>query len=162
MIDLSHVKLGVAVIATMMACAHAQPPAPAPTVPKKTRLAVLPAESDVYPKAATAIASSLSQAKLPGIDETHVSKVSLEVVQLSIECVDPTEACYEAVGKSLAANRLLFAQLAAGAKKKQLKVTVTLFDVDAQATTKIAEKVFPNEDEATAGIPKLVAEATEP
>jgi len=94
-----------------------------------------------------------------------VSKVSLEVVQLSVECVDPTSACYQAIGRSMAANQLLFARIerisGGGAHKRQLKITVTLFDVDASAAKRTAEKVFATEDEATAGVAALVAEVTQ-
>ena len=65
------------------------------------------------------------------------------------------------MGRSLTANSLLFAQIAA-LKKRQLKITITLFDVDARAPRTKAEKVFDSEDEATAGVAELVAEATRP
>ena len=128
-----------------------------PAAPRVT-LAVLPAESDAFPEAARAISDSLAHANVSGIDTKNVSKVSLEVVQLSIECVEPTPACYKAVGRSLSANRLLFAQISAE-KKKAVKVSVTLFDVDAESP-RTAEKVFPNEKAATDGISDLVTEAT--
>lgn len=117
---------------------------------------MLPAESDAFPNAAKAITSSLTNAKLAGIDDRHVSKVSLEVVQLSIECVEPTVVCYEAVGKSLAANRLLFAEIEK-ASKKSVKVTITLFDVDTRYPHK-AQKTFASEKDASSGIDALVAE----
>ena len=121
-------------------------------------LAVLPAESDRFPTVARAITDSLASAKVSGVDRTQLSKVSLEVVQLSIECVEPSVTCYEQVGRSLAANRLLFAQLAPGAKK-QVHVTVTLFDVDTKAPH-TAERLYKNEKDATKGVADLVAEAT--
>ncbi|HEY5946209.1 MAG TPA: hypothetical protein VIV40_11990 [Kofleriaceae bacterium] len=120
-------------------------------------LAVLPAESDKFPQAAHAITESLTKANVAGVAKKQVSKVSLEVVQLSIECVEPSPKCYAAVGKSLAADRLLFAQVAGS--RKQVKVTVTLFDVDARAP-KTAKKTFTSEQQATAGVADLVAEAT--
>src|SRR5688572_1535103 len=97
----------LAVISTM-ACGGAQPPpaAPVATTPR-LQLAVIPAESDVFPNAARAISRSLAAVKLRGVAETRVSKASLEVVQLSIECVDASDACYEAIGRSMSANRLL-------------------------------------------------------
>lgn len=122
------------------------------------KLAVLPAESAKYPDVARALTSSLAKATVAGVDRTEVSKVSLEVVQLSIECVEPTVDCYAKVGKSLAANRILFAQLAPGGKH-QVRVTVTLFDVDTRAP-KRTQKVFATEQDATRGIADLVAEAT--
>ena len=121
------------------------------------KLAVLPAESAKFPTAAQALTDSLTKASVPGVNKTEVSKVSLEVVQLSIECLEPTVKCYEAVGKSLAANRLLFARLSGRSKK--LEVTVTLFDVDA-GSPKTAHKTFTSEKEAAAGVADLVAEAT--
>ncbi|HSS01406.1 MAG TPA: hypothetical protein VLM79_30310 [Kofleriaceae bacterium] len=153
----------------MSACTHAGSPATtavatpsaAPRAPKVVRLVALPAESEAFPSVARAATDSLSHAQVAGLGNAQVSKVSLEVVQISIECVDSSAACYQAVGRSLTANGLLFAQIAA-TKQRQLKVTVTLFDVDARASRTKAEKVFESEDEATAGIPELVAEATRP
>lgn len=150
------------------ACAHSRPPeAPAPAdtsspTPEKTvKLIVLPAESNTFPKVAKATNDSLLRAQVDGLGVAQVSKVSLEVVQLAIECVEPSITCYEAVGRSLAANDLLFAQIAA-VKQQQLKVTITLFDVDARTPRTKAEKIFASEDEATAGIAELVAEVTRP
>lgn len=150
-----HVSVLVAV-----GCHHSSPAPVPPPPPPKVRLAVLPAESDAFPKVAAALSKSLAGARVAGIDDTQLEKVSLEVVQLSIECVDPTVECYAAVGKSLHANKLLFAQLAPGAKRAELKVTVTLFDVDGGAPAKQAEKTFANEAAASAAVDDLVAEAT--
>jgi hypothetical protein len=125
------------------------------------KLVALPAESEAFPKVARAATDSLSRAQVRWLGAAQVSKVSLEIVQLSIECVDSSAACYQAVGRSLTADGLLFAQIAT-VKRRQLKITVTLFDVDAKAPRTKAEKVFASEDEATAGIADLVAEATRP
>jgi hypothetical protein len=125
----------------------------------RLQLAVIPAESDAFPNAARAISRSLAAVKLPGVDETRVSKASLEVVQLSIECVDATAACYEAMGRSMSANRLLFARID-GAKRRKLKVTVTLYDVDAKTITRTRVREFATEDAATEGAAALVAEVT--
>jgi hypothetical protein len=120
-------------------------------------LAILPAESNKFPQAARAITDSLAKANVSGVERKQVSKVSLEVVQLSIECVEPSPECYAQVGKSLEANRLLFAQVSGG--KRKVEVTVTLFDVDAKSP-KTAKRTFANEQAATAGVADLVAEAT--
>ena len=147
------------VVAAATACGSSRPRDTA-RAPTKVKLAVLPAESYAFPKAARAITSSLTKANVTGIDDRHVSKVSLEVVQLSIECVEPTVVCYEAVGKSLAANRLLFAAIEPASKKSvKVKVTVTLFDVDARYP-QTAQKTFANEADASTGIDALVAELT--
>jgi hypothetical protein len=144
-------------LAASFGCAPAKGGVASPAAPK-VKLTVLPAESYKVPDTAKSITDLLSAAQVAGVDEREVSKVSLEVVQLSIECVEPTVSCYEAVGKQLAANRLLFAQIAA--EKKKLKVTITLFDVDARSP-KTAQKVFANEKEASAGIADLITEATQ-
>jgi hypothetical protein len=107
------------------------------------------------------VSASLASAPIGGIDEARVSKVSLDVVQLAIECVDPTDACYQAIGRSMSANRLLFARIEAGAPRTQLKITVTLYDVDAKAARRTAQKLFASEDLAVAGAAALVAEATQ-
>lgn len=148
----------------MMACGAARPVPAAPPAPppSKVQLTVLPAESDAFPRVARAVSASLSSARVAGIATTAVSKVSLEVVQLSIECVDPTDACYRAIGRSMSANRLLFARIDPGATRWQLRVTVTLYDVDAGSAKRIAAKLFPTEDQAVAGAAALVAEATQP
>jgi hypothetical protein len=159
------VRLRALVVVVVAACAHAPPPAPpvvvhAPPPPPPPKLVVLLAESDVFPNFAKVTTESLLSSHVAGLN-AQVSKVSLEVVQLSIECVDASVACYEAVGRSLAANGLLFAQIAV-VQRKRLKVTVTLFDVDTKTLKTKAEKVFTSEDAATAGIADLVAEATRP
>lgn len=149
----------------MMACGSPRfgPVAPAPPPPSRIQLAVIPAESDAFPRAARAVSASLTGARLARVDATRVSKVSLEVVQLSIECVDPTDACYQAIGRSMAANRLLFARIdpvAPAAARRQLRVTVTLYDVDARTAKRTLEKTFATEDQAVGGVAALVAEAT--
>lgn len=116
----------------------------------------LPAESDAFPGAAKATTSALSGAKPTGVDETVASKVSMEVVQLSIECVDATPTCYEAAAKSLSASKLLFASIESEGKKP--RVSVTMFDLGRSPRT--AEKTFDTEAAAIAGVSGLVAEAT--
>lgn len=145
-----------------MACGSARPAAVAPTPPPRPRiqLAVIPAESDAFPRAARAVSGLLAGARVAGVDTRSISKVSLEVVQLSIECVDPTDACYQAIGRSMAANRLLFARIDSSGKRRQLRVTVTLYDVDARAARRTAQKLFASEDQAIDGAAALVAEAT--
>ena len=145
----------------LAACgSHPPPPPQAPPPPKVVTLAILPAESDAFPAAAKAATDSLAQAHVSGVDRTQLSKVSLEVVQLSIECVETTPACYQAVGRSLAADRLLFAQIAPGPKKKQLKVTVSLFDVQVAAPPKTVEAVYKTEKEASSKNRRAVTEVT--
>ena len=150
-------------VISMMACGSARPVSVAPTTPPprpQVKLTVIPAESYAFPRAANAVSESLTTATVGGVDQTSVSKVSLEVVQLSIECVDPSDACYQAIGRSMSANQLLFARIDTVTARRQLRVTVTLYDVDAKSAKRTAEKLFVNEDQAVAGAAALVAEAT--
>ncbi len=150
----------IALALVVAACGHPPQATTAVAPVAKRVLAVLPAESDQFPRAAKAATESMSRAKVGGVDETSLSKVSLEVVQLSIECTDATPTCYEAIGHSLSANRLLFTEISAGTKPGEIKLSVTLFDVDANAAMHTAEKISTREADATAGAEQLVAEAT--
>src|SRR6185503_19600523 len=115
-------RFGTLMVVTISACTHAGSPAapaavssppPQARPAKIARLVALPAESATYPKLARAATDSLSRAQVDGLGAAQVSKVSLEVVQIAIECVDPSSTCYQAVGRSLTASGLLFAQIAA-------------------------------------------------
>ena len=145
------------VFGVLAACGGAPPKPPPPPPPKVVTLEILPTESDSFPQAAKATTDSLAHVHVTGVDRTQMSKVSMEVVQLSIECVEATPACYQAVAHSLSADRLLFAAIAPGPKRKQLKVTISLFAPgDSQPHT--AERVFATEKEATEKIGELVSE----
>ena len=128
----------------------------------KRSFTVLPAESDRFPDAARVTTDRLQRARLRGFDEPQLSKVSLEVVQLAIECVEPSTDCYAAVGKELSAEQLLFAQIQPGPKPQQVKVRVTLFDVDEKKPTRAVEKVFETEQDVPYSIADVVTEATKP
>jgi len=133
-------------------------PRPAVTPKARLKLAVLPVEGDVFPRLAQEINDKLGKVQLSAVDDYFVSRATLEVVQLSIECVELTTACFSSVGKSLAAQRLLFAQLQGGAKRrdKSVKVVFTLFDVPSGQVARTAEKQFKNEDEAQHGFVELL------
>lgn len=161
----------VSVLVVFTACSHprpaptpARPPPVAPAVvePSTQKLVVMPTESAAFPKIARAATDSLSRAEVsPGDPQLskQLSKVSIEVVQLSIECVDASVACYQAVGRTLSANNLLFARIDS-VKRRHPKVTVMLFDVDLALLKAKVEKEFPTEAAATAGLDALVAEVT--
>ena len=83
-----------------------------------------------------------------GFDPPTMGKVSLEIVQLSIECVDPTLDCYVAVARSLGVNTILFGQIARGPREGELQVTVSLLDAAGKRWIKRATKLFPSEDDA--------------
>src|SRR5207245_383383 len=151
-----------------VACAHAPPPARAAASPppsRRTRLAILPVESDNFPELAEWVSNLLEEAHVGGVDERFQSKVTLEVVQLSIECVDSTPACYAAAGKSLGASRLLFAQIGGGAGRRRdrsVHVTVTLFDATAGTPLRVADAQYKDQNEALASVEELVGRAIAP
>jgi len=146
-------------------CAHApaqQAEAPPPAPKARVKLAVLPVDGDTFPQIAASLNKSLHDVKVKGVDDYFLSKVTLEVVQLSIECVQPTSDCYAAVGKSLSANKLLLGHIAAVGKKrrdKSVRVTITLFDVDAGEAANVVDRVFKTPELASQGAQDLVAEA---
>ena len=147
----------------------AKPAPPPPPPPPKVTLAVLEAESDRYPRVAQAINDATLGVKIQGVDETVRARVSIEVVQLQVECVDVTPDCLKQAGTSLAADRMLFARIEEGPPAKptrrapkQVKVSVTLFDVGAGRDVAQAEAQFKNADEAAAGARSLVDQVVKP
>jgi hypothetical protein len=159
--------LGITMLA--FGCAHAPSPtvqAPPPPPPKaRVKLAVLPVDADAFPQIAASLNRALHDVKVKGVDDYFLSKVTLEVVQLSIECVQPTSDCYSAVGKSLSANKLLLGHIAPVGKKrrdKSVRVTITLFDVDAGEAANVVDRIFKTPELASQGAQDLVAEAAEP
>lgn len=144
-------------------CAHQAPPAGPPAPPRpRIKLAILPLDDDPFPQIAEALNSALRKVQVKGVDDYFVSKVTLEVVQLSIECVQPTSACYRAVGRSLAANRLLLAHVASVGKRRRdrsVRVTITMFDVDAGEATNVVDHVYKTPELAAGGAADLVLEA---
>src|SRR3954469_14824417 len=156
------------VMLAVAGCAHApaqEAAAPPPAPKARVKLAVLPVDSDAFPQIASSLNRSLHDVKVKGVDDYFLSRVTLEVVQLSIECVQPSSDCYSAVGKSLSANRLLLGHIAAVGKKrrdKSVRVTITLFDVDAGEASNVVDRVFKTPELASQGAQDLVAEAAEP
>jgi hypothetical protein len=144
-------------IVAAVGCGHAADskkvvsPSSQPTA--HVKIAVLPAESREFPGVADAINSSLQSLKPDG-SEVKVSNVSLEVVQLSIECVDQTATCYAKAGSSLEADQLLFAEIST--RREKVHVSVTLFDVTTQMATDVAEQQFDDEASARSGADRLV------
>ncbi|MDX2091036.1 MAG: hypothetical protein SFX73_24465 [Kofleriaceae bacterium] len=122
--------------------------------------AVLPAESERFPRAAKIATERMQEARLVGVDPPQMSNISLEMLQLSIECIDPTVVCYEAVGKTLQASQILWTEITAGKKRKQVKVKVVLFDVDTRRLRGNETKLFPSEAAAEQGLADVIAKVT--
>jgi hypothetical protein len=136
---------------------------PAPTEPPRVKLAVLPLDNRDFPAIALSFNNVLHDVKVRGVDDYFLSKATLEVVQLSIECVEPTATCYSAVGKQLGANRLLLGRIIAAGHKRHdhsVRVSITLFDVDGGEAVNEANRVYRSPEAASQGATELVAEAT--
>jgi hypothetical protein len=156
------------VLAAVSACAPPKPKPPAPPqqnaagvlITGRPIFVVLHAESERFPKAAQRANDAMRDARLAGFDPPQVASISIEMLQLSIECIDPTVTCYETVGKTLEVNQLLFTEITPGRKRKQVKVRVRLFDVDNRRLRGDETKVFPSEAAAENGLDALIAKVT--
>lgn len=147
----------VAVLALAAGCAHAPV---AHDEQRRVKLAVLPVDAEPFPRVASALNTRLREVRVVGVDDYFLSKVTLEVVQLSIECVEPSAACYSAVGRSLAVQELLIAQVAPAANKRGVRVTLTRFDVARSSATNVVDASYRNEDEALKKLDELLQRAT--
>jgi hypothetical protein len=131
--------------------------------PARVKLAVLPLDNRDFPGIAQSLNNVLHDVKVRGVDDYFLSKATLEVVQLSIECVEQTAACYSAVGKQLGANRLLLGHIVAAGRKKHdhsVRVSITLFDVDGGEAVNEVNRLFRSPEAASQGATELVTEAT--
>ena len=123
----------------------------------RVSIAIVPVESDVSARINQAINDALSAVKVEGVTETRRLKVAMQVVQMQVECIEATDACFTAVGKQLNVNRLLTAQLSKD-KAKGYQVTLVLFDVDKGSFIKVVNRFFKKEDEATRSAYEMVDE----
>jgi hypothetical protein len=126
------------------------------------RLAVMPADSLLYADVATALDEQLGHARVAGARTAIRAKISMEVAQLALECVSPTDECYSQVGRFLQVDRLLWGQIARDAPSAGVKVTVVLLDVARGMQLGRAEEVFPKNDVAIGGLRRLVDRASAP
>ena len=155
--------------ASVAGCASAPQEKRAERVPEdgptrhRLKLAVMPVESYAYPRLARGLNGILHDIQVPGVEDYFLSKVTLEVAQLAIECVDQTNACWSAVGKSLTSDRLLMAQISVPSRKRHhdhsVALSVTYFDVSAQQPLHTVEKTFKSEEEALRGMKDVVDSA---
>jgi hypothetical protein len=144
-----------------LACAGTAKPPPvtvAKAAPPPAKLAWMPLDPFDAPVVARAVNDEMSRVKLAGTRPGVKAAVSMEVAQLAIECNEPTPDCYRAVGHSLGADRLMWAQIDPAEEK--IRVTVVLFDVGAGTETRKVG-TFDGEQAARAGVSDLVAHAAE-
>jgi hypothetical protein len=156
-------------ILVVAGCGGAAPrPAPAaaaeaPAVVAKPAIVVaLPpgaADRAAWPQLSAALDKALAAATVER-GEVRLSKVPLDVVQLSIECVEPSAGCYAAAARSLEADFLLFGGIEGPATGK-VRVRVVRTDRDG-AVASHAEGSYDTVAAAIAGTDELVARAIGP
>jgi hypothetical protein len=143
------------------ACATTQPPKaasalppPPATAPPSVKLAWLPLETRISPDLASAVNTRLGHVELEGVTRSFQAPVSMEMAQLAIECIERTPACYGAVGRSVGADRLLWADLEPGAKGsgRTVMLRVSLFDVGGQVMLQAVSRPFASTEAAREGV----------
>ena len=145
------------------ACASKPPPPPPETARRPAppaRLAWMPLDAFDGP-VALAINEQMSKLRPPGTSASVKAAVSMEVAQLAIECIQPTSACYAAVGRSLNADQLLWAELEPPSADDKVVVTIVMFDVQAGKSSRRAG-TFADAQAARAGVAELVQRAAQP
>jgi hypothetical protein len=156
--------LGPLAVALVAACATTEPaaivalPPPQKTAPATVRLAVMPLEARTSGELAAAINPRLAGVAIEGVTDTFQAPVSMEMAQLAIECIDHTPACYGAVGRSVGADRLLWAELERGGRGGAVKLRLALFDVARGEMLRQGGRAFPSAKAAKAGSAALVDE----
>jgi hypothetical protein len=153
------------VVGALLGCATKGPPqavvpSRAPARAASARLAVLPSDPLLFADIATALDERLGRVRLDGAGPMVKAKVSMEVAQLSLECVSATDDCYTQVGKYLQVDRLLWGQIARDSQTAGVTVTVVLLDVDRGASVARAQQTFAQSQAAIEGLATLVDKAT--
>jgi hypothetical protein len=133
------------------------PPAPV-RPPPRVRLAWLPFDAHASSGLTAAVNVQLERAKIAGVTESFQAPVSMEMAQLAIECIDKTARCYAAVGRSVGADRLLWADLDRRGHGN-LTLRVALFDVERGAVVHEAAQSYPSASAAQADVETLIARA---
>ncbi|HTA18608.1 MAG TPA: hypothetical protein VK989_04915 [Polyangia bacterium] len=132
------------------------PPATTNAAAQATRLAWLPFEPGAGRDLTRATNERLAHVVVDAATETTQAPVSMETAQLAIECIEHTPACWSAVGHSLGADLLLWAELERPTRGASVTLRVALFDVGAGALVKNATRPFPNAKAARAGAVSLI------
>ena len=155
-----------ALIGALGGCATKAPPKivtparPSARPTPSARLAVLPSDRLLFPELATALDDQLDRARVTGAGPSVRANVSMEVAQLSLECVSPSDDCYSQVGKFLQVDRLLWGQIARDSPSAGVTVSVVLLDVGRGAVVARAAETFARSEAAIQGVRALVDKAT--
>jgi hypothetical protein len=156
-------RAAIVVLALGLGCATTtqqaarSPPAPV-SPPPRVRLAWLPLDAPATSGLSTAVNAQLARVKIEGVTESFQAPVSMEMAQLANECIEKTARCYSAVGRSVGADRLLWADLDRRAHGN-LTLRVALFDVGRGAVLHEAEQSYPSAKAAQADVETLIARA---
>jgi len=152
-------------LALVAGCATAKPPPavvtkPAPkAAPPPLRLAWMPLEARVSPEVANAVNARLAHVAVAGMTESFQAPVSMEMAQLAMECIERTPKCYSAVGRSVRADRLVWAELVRPNRRDaSMTVRLSLFDVAGGALARQGARTFPNPNAARDGAAAFVDE----
>jgi hypothetical protein len=163
-------------LALLGACASSAPPpieppvapANAPRSAPRIRVGVLPPDALPFGEVAAALGRGLEGAlsaangrRVRG-SEVVAAKVSMEVAQLSLECVSPTNDCYAAVGRFLQVDRLLWGQAVRDGDASSVKITVIHLDVGRRIPLGRAERTFTDQVAAVEGVQAVVDQAMAP
>jgi hypothetical protein len=116
----------------------------------------MPLEASVSAEVASAVNEKLSGLAVAGVTEKVQAPVSMEMAQLAIECIERTPACYGKVGRSVGADRLLWAELVRAKKDASVTLRVSLFDVGSGAVVQQGARTFANAKAARDGVAALV------
>ncbi|HMF42529.1 MAG TPA: hypothetical protein VKQ32_17780 [Polyangia bacterium] len=146
--------------ASLGACASKKPPAvrAVKPLPQDQKLAWMPVDPLDAPSIAKAVNEQMSRVKVAGTKEHVKAAVSMEVAQLAIECIQPTTICYRAVGHSLGADQLMWAEVDPAAPADKIRITVVLFDVQSgNASRRVG--TYDGVPAARAGVAELVDHA---
>src|SRR4029078_3099426 len=84
-------------------------PSPVASAAPRARMAWMPCDARAQPELVAAVNGRLEQAKVAGVRESFQASVRMEMGQLAIECIEKTPRCYTAVGRSIGADRWLWA-----------------------------------------------------
>jgi len=145
----------------LLGCASKPPPhveAPRPPPPPPVKMAVLPPDTLIFADVASALGDRLARVQVGGATPAVMAKVSMEVAQLSLECVSATDECFAKVGRFLQVDRLLWGQIERD-KESGVKVTVAFLDVGRGAVVGRAEGTFAEPAAAIPGLQKLIDDA---
>jgi len=126
--------------------------------PSPVRLAWLPFDASTSSGLTAAVNAQLEHLQIEGVTESFRAPVSMEMAQLAIECIEKTARCYAAVGRSIGADRLLWADLDRHGRGN-LTLRVALFDVARGGIVHEAEQSYPSAKAAQADVESLIARA---